>query len=397
MAVNIQYKSKITVKWVLGKEETDIIKESIQSILISHDYDNLNLPLIYIIVNLKSSVYTKMVNNEKNKDSKIYLEIKNYNMNEDNPIGIVDIKNQFTYFMPKNQNYEQDIIDEASKNNNDESAYIRVAIGLMSQSMLDKNRKNFEDKIFDGINKPTLVYRALKHYKKLCINNISATKLPVTIMPPMSTVSEYLEYVDDLYDIYKYGYRFFNDFDCTYLLNERDIYVPNGSGDYSTVLIKIDKPNTDDASNPGLNIDSKAKMYKLTCSADSTDFNKDKKLSNGSANVVGINAKGDKVDITVGTSDDNEKTHYVRTGNTEAKLKFNILKYDTVVSVSKELVNGRYFTPNKIYMVKNYKDNKEYDGRYVLFKKDVVYQLKDGDFVPTVSLSLRRMVDFSSL
>ena len=213
----------------------------------------------------------------------------------------------------------------------------------------------------------------------------------------MSTVSQYLDYVDELYDIYKYGYRFFNDFDCTYLLNERDIYVPNGSGDYSTVLINIDKPNTDDASNPGLNIDSKAKMYKLTCNADSTDFNKDKKLSNGSANVVGINAKGDKVDITVGTSDDNEKTHYVRTVNTEAKLKFNILKYDTVVSVSKELVNGRYFTPNKIYMVKNYKDNKEYDGRYVLFKKDVVYQLKDGDFVPTVSLSLRRMVDFSSL
>ena len=48
-------------------------------------------------------------------------------------------------------------------------------------------------------------------------------------------------------------------------------------------------------------------------------------------------------------------------------------------------------------MVKNYKDNKEYDGRYVLFKKDVVYQLKDGDFVPTVSLSPRRMVDFSRL
>ena len=397
MAVNIQYKSKITVKWILEKEEYDIENSSIQTILITHDYDNLNLPLIYIILNLKSSMYTKMVNNEDKKNSKIYLEIKNYNMNEDNPIAVTDIKNQFKYFMPKNPNYNQDMINEISENNNDESSYIRTTIGLVNQSMLNKNRKNFEDKIFYNINKPTLVYRALKHFNKLCINTISNTKLPVTIMPPMSTVSQYLEYVDGLYDIYKYGYRFFNDFNCTYMLNERDMYVPDGSGDYSTVLINIEKPNSADASTPGLIIDSKAKMYKLSCDAGSGDFNKDKKLSNESANVVGVNSKGEKIDIIVGTSEDNEKTQYVRTGDSEAKLKFNLLKYDTTISVTKELVNGRYFTPNKIYMVKNYKDNKEYDGRYVLYKKQVAYQLKDGDFVPTVSLSLREMVDFKSL
>ena len=67
MAVNIQYKAKITVKWILGKEEYDIENSSIQTILITHDYDNLNLPLIYIILNLKSSMYTKMVNNEDKK------------------------------------------------------------------------------------------------------------------------------------------------------------------------------------------------------------------------------------------------------------------------------------------------------------------------------------------
>ena len=216
-------------------------------------------------------------------------------------------------------------------------------------------------------------------------------------MPPMSTVSEYLEYVDDLYDIYKYGYRFFNDFDCAYLLNERDIYVPNGSGDYSTVLINIDDVGSPEGSTPGLIIDKDAKMYKLECNADDSNFNKDKKLSNNSSNVVGVDYKGNKVDISVGSSEENEKTHYIRTGSTEAKLKFGLLKYNTVIFVNKSLVNGRYFTPNKIYMVKNYKDNKEYDGRYVLFKKSVSYQLQDGDFVPTLSLGLRMMVDFKSL
>ena len=363
MAVNIQYKAKIVAKWILDKDEYNIETDSISSVLIEHDYDNNNLPLIYLIVNLKSSIYNQMVNNSENKKSKIYLEIKNYNMNEDNPIGVVDIKNQFTYFMPKNQNYEQDIIDKASKNNNDESAYIRVAIGLMNQSMLDKNRKNFEDKIFDGINKPTLVYRALKHYKKLCINNISATKLPVTMMPPMSTVSEYLDYVDYLYDIYKYGYRFFNDFDCTYLLNERDVYVPNGSGDYSTILINIDDVGSPEGSNPGLIIDKDAKMYRLECNADDTNFNKDKKLANSSSNVVGIDYKGEKVDISVGSSDENEKTHYIRTGASEAKIKFGLLKYNTVIFVNKTLLKIRYTWSRITRIIKNMMGDMYYSRR----------------------------------
>ena len=67
MAVNIQYKAKIAAKWILDKDEYNIETDSISSVLIEHDYDNNNLPLIYLIVNLKSSIYNQMVNNSENK------------------------------------------------------------------------------------------------------------------------------------------------------------------------------------------------------------------------------------------------------------------------------------------------------------------------------------------
>ena len=40
MAVNIQYKAKISAKWILDKDEYNIETNSISSVLIEHDYDN---------------------------------------------------------------------------------------------------------------------------------------------------------------------------------------------------------------------------------------------------------------------------------------------------------------------------------------------------------------------
>jgi hypothetical protein len=395
MATNIQYKAKIACKWVYGSKETDIETEAISSILLDYDYDNTNMPLIYITLNIKSTLYNQMIVHAEDDNSKIYLEIKNYNMNENNAIGVVDIKQQFTYFMPNSVNFDEDLIKDAAENNTTETAYNRTTIGLVYDGVLDKNRKNFPDNIYSEINKSTLVYLGLKHFKKLCINKITPTELPTMIMPPLTTVAQYLAYIDKLYPIYVYGYRFFNDFDCTYLLNERDVYVPNGSGDYKTVQINIDNTTDTDTATQGLDIDSKNKMYILNCDADSSTFEKDKKLAKQTSDIVGVNKKGETQELSI--SSDSERTTYVYTEDNSKRIKFNAMKYNTTVSVVKNLVNGRYFTPNKVYMVNNYKANSEYDGRYVLSRKQVVYQIQDGNFVPTTSLYLRLMVDFKSL
>jgi hypothetical protein len=393
--VNVQYKAKIACKWVYEGSETDIETESISNVLLDYDYDNNNMPLIYLTANLRTSVYNNMIKHAEDSNSKLYLEIKNYNMNESNPSGVVDIKQQFTYFMPNSVDFDEDLIADASESNGSESAYNRVTIGLVYDGILNKNRKNFKDNIYSEINKSTLVYLGLKHFSKLCINKIAARKLPVTIMPPLTTVSQYLKYVDELYPIYLYGYRFFNDFNCTYFLNEKDVYVPDGSGDYSTVKINIDNTTDADTATPGLYIDGSSGMYIMHCDADYSTFDKDKKLTKQTSDVVGVDKKGNTVDVTL--SSDTGRTSYVRTKDSTSRIKFKMMKYNTTVSVTKNLVNGRYFTPNKIYMISNYKANSAYDGRYVLSRKQVVYQVQDGDFVPTVSLYLRLMVDFKNL
>jgi hypothetical protein len=320
-------------------------------------------------------------------------------MNEDNPTGEVEIKQQFTYFMPSKVDTDEDLIEDASDANGMETSYNRVTIGLIYDGMLNKNRKNFSDQIYASINKSTLVYLGLKHFKKLCINKITPTDMTYVVVPPLTTVSEYLNYIDSLKDIYKYGYRFFNDFNCTYFLNEKGVYAPDGSGDYNTVTIDIEKSTSVVTANPGMTIDKKNKLYLIYCNADDTTFDRDTKLAKQTSNIVGVDKNGNTTDVSVtdSSTSENEKTTYVRTRDSEARIKFKMMKYNTTISVSKNLVTGRYFTPNKIYMVKNYKSNSDYDGRYVLSRKQVVFQIEDGDFVPTTSLYLRLIVDFKSL
>jgi hypothetical protein len=178
-------------------------------------------------------------------------------------------------------------------------------------------------------------------------------------------------------------------------LNEKGTYVSDGSGDYKTVTIEIEKSTEVATAIPGITVDKKNKVYTVCCDANSSTFSRDTKLAKQTSNIVGVDKNGNTTDVAI--TSDNERTTYVRTGDSEARIKFKLMKYNTTVSVSKNLLCGRYFTPNKIYMVKNYKANSDYDGRYVLSRKQVVYQVEDGDFVPTTSLYLRLIVDFKNL
>ena len=51
--------------------------------------------------------------------------------------------------------------------------------------------------IYCDINKSTLVYLCLTHVKKLCINSVADKEISRIAMPTMSSVDDYLEYVEE--------------------------------------------------------------------------------------------------------------------------------------------------------------------------------------------------------
>ena len=67
-------------------------------------------------------------------------------------------------------------------------------------------------------------------------NNVNISQL---VLPPMDSITKFLEYLDLNYAIYNSGYRYFRDFDKTYLLSCDGNPVSDGTNSINTIIIKI--------------------------------------------------------------------------------------------------------------------------------------------------------------
>ena len=117
MARVAEYKSEITASWIYGDEEVKIEPSSITYILFNYNYDDANMPLAYMSLNLKTSLYNNMV--EHMNDSKIFLDIKRFNVNAKEPVKATDVCEQFQYFLPSDKNRNQYLTNSATDHNQD--------------------------------------------------------------------------------------------------------------------------------------------------------------------------------------------------------------------------------------------------------------------------------------
>ena len=384
---NAQYKYKISAYWIHGNEETEIESSYISYAFIDRDYDNNNMPIFYMILNLPTTLHNKMMDGQK-KD-KILMTIKHYNANEKNPADIVDIKGQFYYFMPTNADYNEELAVAEKEQTGIESAYSRVTIGLILPEVINDNRRTINSDIYCDINKATLVYLGLTHVKKLCINNIADKEIPRIAMPTMSSVDDYLEYIDTNFGVYKLGYRYFHDFDVTYLLNESAVYIPNGTKEPKLVCINISSNISDDAITAGMTILDDS--YQIDASSSDCVVLIDKNTTTAVSKIVQV---GDKTGSSaVAKLDEGEKTEYTRDNRSADRIRYNAKKYEVTIAVTKPYLDDEVFTPNKVYKVLNYDKYRDQDGRYILYRKQTAFENKDGEFVSSTTLNLRKKVE----
>lgn len=391
----VQYKSKIEFRWT-NKNMSEIIEPTyVSNVIIDRDFDNTNAPIIYMIANLPTTLCNRMVSNQKT--ASLHLKISHYNILENNPAYEVDIDEDFSYIMPTNTDTNEEIAQGEIEHSGIESAYSRLTIGLLNKKVLDDNRKTLESTIYRKINKTTLVYLGLKHVKKLCINNISDKDIDSFAMPTMSSVNDYLKYIDEEYSIYKLGYRYFHDFDITYLLNESGTYIPNGKKEFKLVTINIDSNIAENSNNLGMHILSDS--YQIDVSSTDSDVTIDKNTISAVTQIVQVDdVKGKINTVSLKDKEDSnqfstEKIEYIRDTRNASRIRYDARKYEVCINISKAYIDDELFTPNKVYKVSNYKKYKDHDGRYILYRKQTVYENKDGEFIPTTSLSLRKKVE----
>lgn len=223
------------------------------------------------------------------------------------------------------------------------------------------------------------------------------------IIPPISTITGLLEFLNDEKALYNTRYRYFRDFDRTYLLSSSGKAVKDEDNEYSTVLVNVlDPNNSSNSSSSGLDIDKRARAYILNVDANDTSMALDTSSDLQFNKIKSFKYKVDDNVLNLGEQylnnslreDGNDRDIIMR--YSPERLNSIVSSIDSksvILNIIRSDMDSSILTPNKEYVVKNYEDLKEYDGRYLLsYKKEIMIQ-QGEDFISSVAFGLRKVME----
>lgn len=391
------YRYKVTAKFILDGEVYDFETYNIKSVVIDNDYDANNMPLVYITASIDRKVIDLMVQNQDT--GKIILDIKRCIINSDMPDLYEDyIVNDFIYFISNdiNKNDEQDF---EGQNEGREDLFKITTLGLMCIEHLNNNKRVVNGVITGKLS--SIMYYLVSHMK--CVVEPPSTNkmMKQMILPPIYSVSKSLEYVNSLHTYYDTGYRYYMDFDCTYLISRSGKAVPKKGESITKVLITLKASYDERSKLQGMLADETNSMYQLEIDSIDCEIS-DTYLSDKSYTKI-------KATNTSGTSNNAElsgditgdvvtkKNKHIRVLNDNDTLLDNMkAKLDTSavqLVVQKTDIDPSVLTINKEYTVKAdevYKTD-EYNGTYLVTRKRELLIREDDDFRMATMLLMKKI------
>lgn len=399
------YMYNADMQLVVGDKITPIDPVYINSIVTDYDYDVNNMPLIYVTAAFNTALLREFV---RNQDSGyVIMNLQKFNANGDMPgVKTSYIKDKFIYFISDDYVLDDDDKGREEKNtvavkNNDPNGrdFREVTFGLMSVDLLNKNKKN----VGGIVNKGTVI-SVLNHiagHLKLVMEPPAYNKaLTQFIIPPMNSVAKSIEYVNQRYTFYKSPYRFFMDFDVSYLISSEGKYVPKKGDKIGTVLITLKNAYSDQSKVQGMSIDAKNGNYNFIISSSDVEFygNNSSDRSYNSIKSVDSNGKTKTTDVRLSkVSQLKNKQQTVRLPNDNEGLvenmKFNIKSGSRILCINKNNLDSSIFTINKKFTV-NAGDvlDPSYNGDYILSRKRELFVKQDDDLVPNTMLILKKVI-----
>ena len=400
MAITAAYNYEVEASLVLENgKEIDLIPETFQYIIIDHDYDNKNMPCLYIGLKVNSKTYNQMV--KYINTAVISFFMYKYDKNATNKLRKKYIEGQFIYFMDNvNPNYQEELETETDDGEEIQAGNYKVGcIGLLQIESLNNN-KIVNNAIIKNSRLSSVVHKFTKHMNMVIEPFTQNPMIRQLIIPPTDSITKLLAYLNNQYSFYKTNnYRYYRDFHVTYLLSSRGNPIDMGDNIYNTIIINIlDKSDYLGKEN-STTIDSKNKSYIINIDSDNTDIdigNITDKIYNS---IMGIDINGNtrKVDLSISkNSNSTEKVILKRVSNVNSNsidvMKDNIDKSNCIITITKTELDNSVITPNREFQVSNCKEYKQYDGRYLLSsKKEVFLPQEEKSFIGSTSFVLRKV------
>lgn len=384
-------------------KSTDIIKETVKYILISHDYKNKIMPVIYLKVNLTPSLYNKMV--PQQGVGKIILTLSRIrDSGSTSSIAKHVVNGEFDYYMTDDPNAYKALDEVAEANGN--IAYKTCTIGLIKSDIISKNQRSFEG-VYKNTNTLSLIQSATSNMNIIIQPFTNNTDIETFTCPAVTSVGQFINYVNSKYSFYSGNYIYYIDFDKTYLRSNDGSYIDMKDNDFRYIAFDVEDLTQYQSLSSGMVEDEAQNAYIIYVNANDAKVNTDRVTSDLNSIITSVDTSqgGEATDVSI--IDTSAITNI--TGNTNAAVIINstdpnaannaatiVSENANTLTITKADMNSKVFTPNKQYMLSYYHDNPSYCGLYYLVEKTEIYLLTGTNLKCQMTITLKKCADFVS-
>lgn len=397
MAYQSSYSYEIEMSYVdPNNREFPVVSPSIQYAVVDYDYDNYVMPIIYIIANLEANLYQRM--QEGQFKGSVSFTLLKRNSSKENSSYTTYIQDEFQYFMKDTPNPTKELDKQVDGKG---QAYKLVVIGLVKIGLTEKNNKSFNT-IYKNTNVASIVKDAMKHMRVVMepFNfNYNITEFSV---PPISTVGQFIAFVDQNFSLYGSPYLYFMDFDKVYLKSNSGKWVDAKDGKFKYIAIDVRDLSDFMQLIDGQVTDDSQDAYIIYVPQDKAKISPDRVTPNTTGAIVTISSDGTTQTASVDTSlitnvkSDIENVTPIKSDNANlAKMTAQAIEQKAVtLTISKAHTDHSIYTPNKEYLLSNYQGQNQYLGRYYMSYKKEIYQRSGPEMKGLITLGLRLVVAY---
>lgn len=396
-----QYNYKIILKYINSSNvEVEIDSTQIQNILIDKDFDKLNMPVITIFGSIEKNILDDMIRHSN--DSLITLGIYKYdNTNQNDNITEKYFNDKFIYILNEDLS-RTDKIDNPngidSKTGNRQ--YKETTIFLIQQDAVNNNRQIING-VYHNASMNSLILQSSNYLGNTLLEPIKYdTKFDQVIIPPIDSISNYIKYLNDNLGVfYDSPYRFFIDFDTTYIVSSSGNAIRARNQYIYTIVIEIRQIDANVSEEPGAYVDLRSGKYTIGIDASKVEYVKNN-VSNKMVNkVTVINSKGDVFEQDIDqnkakiTSTINQVMNVSNNDtNTINPISYSVESANVTITIVKNDLDASLFTINKEYII-NDSVHDSYSQRYILLSVKQLFVKQNENFIMSTVLKFKKAVN----
>ena len=210
------------------------------------------------------------------------------------------------------------------------------------------------------------------------------------LVPPLTSRYRLLEFIFNSDPFYDTKFRYFMDFERSYLLSKSGNSVDSGDGQLSSIIVDIRSITENEAYYDGVEVKNDA--YYVYINPINSNVTLEQGIEKVANQIVAVDEdKIEIVDLDINKTEGSDtKQMFIRTDN--VSVYKNELETNTIiVEIVKQHIDGSIFTPNKCISINNYGEYSKYNGKYIMIYKREFYKCVAGEFVMSCNVGLRRI------